>query len=96
MTHSITPNQTRAALAAACGLPFIEARSTGANSLTATGANKGTTIKAISKKSKKKAKKALVQKGYDPSSAASMVKKAMSNITQRDSKPVKKAAGRGG
>jgi len=48
------------------------------------------------KRSKKKAKKALVQKGYDPSSAASMVKKAMNNITQRDSKPVKKAAGRGG
>jgi hypothetical protein len=48
------------------------------------------------KRSKKKAKKALIQKGYDPSSAASMVKKAMSNITQRDNKPVKKAAGRGG
>jgi hypothetical protein len=48
------------------------------------------------KRSKKKAKKALVQKGYDPASAASMVKKAMSNIAQRDNKPVKKAAGRGG
>lgn len=48
------------------------------------------------KRSKKKAKKALVQKGYDPSSAASMVKKAMGNIAQRDNKPVKKAAGRGG
>ena len=56
-TQSMTPNQTSAALAAACGLPFIDANSTGANSLTATGANIGTTMNAISKKSKKKAKK---------------------------------------
>jgi len=48
------------------------------------------------KRSKKKAKKSLIQKGYDPASAASMVKKAMNNIAQRDNKPVKKAAGRGG
>jgi hypothetical protein len=54
------------------------------------------TLQAKAKSPKKKAKKSLVQKGYDPASAASMVKKAMNNITQRDSKPVKKAVGRGG
>ena len=48
------------------------------------------------KRSKKKAKKALVQKGFEPTSAASMVKKAMKNIETRDNKPVKRAAGRGG
>jgi hypothetical protein len=48
------------------------------------------------KRSKKKAKKALIQKGYDPASASSMVKKAMNNIATRDNKPVKRAAGRGG
>jgi hypothetical protein len=47
------------------------------------------------KRSKKKAKKALIQKGYDPSSATSMVKKALARMTA-DNKPVKKAAGRGG
>ena len=35
----------------------MEASNTGASSLTATGASKGTTMKAISKKSKKNAKK---------------------------------------
>ena len=57
LTQSITPNQTNAALAAACGLPFMESSSTGESSLTATGASMGTTMNAISKKSKKKARK---------------------------------------
>ena len=47
------------------------------------------------KRSKKKAKKELVNKGYDPSSAASMVKKAVANISARANKPAKKSAGRG-
>jgi SOS response regulatory protein OraA/RecX len=47
------------------------------------------------KKSKKKAKKALIEKGYDPTSASSMVKKALKKIVN-DNRPVKKAAGRGG
>jgi hypothetical protein len=45
------------------------------------------------KRSKKKAKKELVKKGYDPSSASSMVKKALKNISN---KPERKAANRGG
>ncbi|MCY1226798.1 hypothetical protein D9M72_390450 [compost metagenome] len=56
-THSITPNHTSAAVAAASGLPPIESATTGASTLTATGASIGTTMKAISKKSRKKARK---------------------------------------
>jgi SOS response regulatory protein OraA/RecX len=44
------------------------------------------------KRSKKKAKKELMKKGFDASSASSMVKKALSNIVN---KPERKAAGRG-
>jgi hypothetical protein len=47
------------------------------------------------KRSKKKAKKALIDKGYDSTSATSMVKKALKKIVN-DNKPVKRAAGRGG
>jgi hypothetical protein len=45
------------------------------------------------KRSKKKAKKELMKKGYDPSSATSMVKKALKNIAN---KPERRAANRGG
>jgi hypothetical protein len=48
------------------------------------------------KRSKKKAKKALMEKGYAPAKAGNMVKQAMNNIAARDNKPVKRAAGRGG
>lgn len=44
------------------------------------------------KRSKKKAKKELMKKGYDRSSASSMVKHAMRSIAN---KPERKAAGRG-
>lgn len=46
------------------------------------------------KRSKKKAKKELIKKGFDPSSASSMVKRAIKNIANRA--PEKRAAGRGG
>lgn len=46
------------------------------------------------KRSKKKAKKELIKKGFDPASASSMVKRAINNIAKRA--PEKRAAGRGG
>lgn len=50
--------------------------------------------KKLLKRSKKKAKKELISKGFDPSSASSMVKRAIKNIANRA--PEKRAAGRGG
>mgnify|MGYP000273492243 CR=1 FL=1 len=47
----------------------------------------------IEKRAKKKAKKALVDKGYDPAIAANLVKTATKKVVSN--KPVKKSAGRG-
>lgn len=47
------------------------------------------------KQSKKKAKKALVKQGYNPSSASAMVKRALKNMNA-SSTPERRGANRGG
>jgi ribosomal protein L22 len=49
--------------------------------------------KKLLKKSKKKAKKSLMERGHSPKEATGMIKQALNNIMSN--KPVKKAAGRG-
>lgn len=49
--------------------------------------------KKLLKKTKKKAKKQLMQRGHSPREATGMIKQALKNIS---SKPEKRAAGRGG
>jgi ribosomal protein L22 len=50
--------------------------------------------KKLLKKSKKKAKKSLMDRGHSPKEATGMIKQALKNI--QSNKPVKRAAGRGG
>lgn len=50
--------------------------------------------KKLLKKTKKKAKKTLIQRGHSPKEASGMIKQALNNI--QSNKPMKKAAGRGG
>ena len=50
--------------------------------------------KKLLKKSKKKAKKSLMDRGHSPKEATGMIKQAIKNI--QSNKPVKRAAGRGG
>lgn len=50
--------------------------------------------KKLLKRTKKKAKKTLLQRGHSPREASGMIKQALSNI--QSNKPVKRAAGRGG
>jgi hypothetical protein len=50
--------------------------------------------KKLLKKSKKKAKKQLLQKGHSSREATGMIKQALNTIMSN--KPMKKAAGRGG
>jgi len=50
--------------------------------------------KKLLKKSKKKAKKSLLDRGHSPKEATGMIKQALKNI--QSNKPVKRAAGRGG
>ena len=50
--------------------------------------------KKLLKKSKKKAKKSLLERGHSPKEATGMIKQALKNI--QSNKPVKRAAGRGG
>ncbi len=50
--------------------------------------------KKLLKKSKKKAKKSLMERGHSPKEATGMIKQALKNI--QSNKPVKRAAGRGG
>ena len=50
--------------------------------------------KKLLKRTKKKAKKELVQKGHSPKEATGMIKQALKNI--QSNKPMKRAAGRGG
>lgn len=50
--------------------------------------------KKLLKKSKKKAKKSLMERGHSPKEANGMVKQALKNI--QSNKPIKRAAGRGG
>lgn len=49
--------------------------------------------KKLLKRSKKKAKKSLLEKGHSPKQASSMIKQAIKNISSN--KPEKKTAGRG-
>ena len=50
--------------------------------------------KKLLKKTKKKAKKDLLQRGHSPKEATGMIKQALKNI--QSNKPMKRAAGRGG
>lgn len=50
--------------------------------------------KKLLKKTKKKAKKTLIQRGHSPKEASGMIKQALNNI--QSNKPMKKAASRGG
>jgi ribosomal protein L22 len=50
--------------------------------------------KKLLKKTKKKAKKTLMQRGHSPKEASGMIKQALNNI--QANKPIKRAAGRGG
>ena len=50
--------------------------------------------KKILKRSKKKAKKDLMNRGHSPKEASGMIKQAMKSI--HSNKPMKRAAGRGG
>ena len=50
--------------------------------------------KKLLKKSKKKAKKSLLERGHSPKEATGMIKQALKKI--QSNKPVKRAAGRGG
>jgi len=50
--------------------------------------------KKLLKRTKKKAKKDLLQRGHSPKEATGMIKQALKNI--RSNKPIKRAAGRGG
>ena len=50
--------------------------------------------KKLLKRTKKKAKKDLLQRGHSPREASGMIKQALKNI--QSNKPMKRAAGRGG
>jgi ribosomal protein L22 len=50
--------------------------------------------KKLLKRSKKKAKKELMNRGHSPSEATGMIKQALKNI--QSNKPERRAAGRGG
>ena len=50
--------------------------------------------KKLLKRTKKKAKKDLLQRGHSPKEATGMIKQAMKTI--QSNKPMKRAAGRGG
>ena len=50
--------------------------------------------KKVLKRSKKKAKKELINRGHSPSEATGMIKQALKSI--QSNKPMKRAAGRGG
>lgn len=50
--------------------------------------------KKLLKRTKKKAKKELLNRGHSPREASGMIKQAIKNI--QSNKPVKRAAGRGG
>jgi ribosomal protein L22 len=50
--------------------------------------------KKLLKRTKKKAKKDLLQRGHSPKEATGMIKQALKNI--QSNKPMKRAAGRGG
>jgi ribosomal protein L22 len=50
--------------------------------------------KKLLKRTKKKAKKDLLQRGHSPKEATGMIKQALKNI--QSNKPIKRAAGRGG
>jgi len=50
--------------------------------------------KKLLKRTKKKAKKQLLQKGHSSREATGMIKQALKNI--QSNKPIKRAAGRGG
>ena len=50
--------------------------------------------KKLLKRTKKKAKKDLLQRGHTPKEATGMIKQALKNI--QSNKPIKRAAGRGG
>jgi hypothetical protein len=50
--------------------------------------------KKLLKKTKKKAKKDLLQRGHSPREATGMIKQALKTI--QSNKPMKRAAGRGG
>ena len=51
-------------------------------------------VKKLLKRTKKKAKKDLLQRGHSPKEATGMIKQALKNI--QSNKPIKRAAGRGG
>ena len=50
--------------------------------------------KKLLKRTKKKAKKELLQRGHSPREATGMIKQALKTI--QSNKPIKRAAGRGG
>ena len=50
--------------------------------------------KKLLKRTKKKAKKDLLNRGHSPKEATGMIKQALKNI--QSNKPIKRAAGRGG
>lgn len=50
--------------------------------------------KKLLKRTKKKAKKELLQRGHSPKEATGMIKQALKTI--QSNKPIKRAAGRGG
>ena len=50
--------------------------------------------KKLLKRTKKKAKKDLLQRGHSPKEATGMIKQALKTI--QSNKPIKRAAGRGG
>lgn len=50
--------------------------------------------KKLLKRTKKKSKKDLLQRGHSPKEATGMIKQALKNI--QSNKPIKRAAGRGG
>jgi hypothetical protein len=50
--------------------------------------------KKLLKRTKKKAKKDLLNRGHSPREASGMIKQAINNI--QSNKPIKRAAGRGG
>lgn len=50
--------------------------------------------KKLLKKTKKKAKKSLLERGHSPKEASGMIKQALRNI--QSNKPIKRASGRGG
>jgi hypothetical protein len=50
--------------------------------------------KKLLKRTKKKAKKDLLNRGHSPREASGMIKQALKNI--QSNKPIKRAAGRGG